>query len=131
MHRREKLAWCLALSELLIILILFYAVRSREIAPKVVFHGGSVTSSSEHKGSCWCSGYDDYCMCTPSLAIDLLLIDEKEENVWLVRRKDTDQLATMGGFVNVGESLEETVERELKEETSIKLTEEPKLFGIY
>mmetsp|Transcript_14202 Transcript_14202/g.17138 ORF Transcript_14202/g.17138 Transcript_14202/m.17138 type:complete len:88 (-) Transcript_14202:36-299(-) len=51
----------------------------------------------ERPGSCWCSG-DAYCMCTPSLAIDLV-ITSGHDHVWLVRRKDTNQLATMGGFV--------------------------------
>jgi hypothetical protein len=33
-----------------------------------LFAGGA----PNHKGSCWC-GSDDYCMCTPSLAIDALI----------------------------------------------------------
>jgi len=34
-------------------------------------------------------------MCTPSLAIDLILIDEANDNVWLVLRQDTGLLAVM------------------------------------
>eukprot|EP00977_Amphora_coffeiformis_P005296 scaffold1129_cov164-Amphora_coffeaeformis.AAC.3 len=52
-------------------------------------------------------------------------------HVWLVRRKDTNQLATMGGFVQVGETLETAVKRELMEEMGIALVEPPILFGVY
>jgi 8-oxo-dGTP diphosphatase len=81
-------------------------------------------------GSCFCSDFDKYCMCTPSLAIDLV-IASGENHVWLVRRKDTDQLATMGGFVEIGETVEHAVKRELKEETGIELTSQPMLLGVY
>jgi 8-oxo-dGTP diphosphatase len=53
--------------------------------------------------------------------------------VWLVRRKDTNQLATMGGFVQVGETIEATVWRELQEETGLEFTHLPRivLLGVY
>jgi ADP-ribose pyrophosphatase YjhB (NUDIX family) len=70
-------------------------------------------------GSCWCSG-DDYCMCTPSLAIDTILTSG-EEHVWLVKRKDVGKYATMGGFVEVGETTAEACARELKEEMNLDL----------
>lgn len=86
-------------------------------------------------GTCWCSG-DDYCMCNPSLAIDTILSvkeeTSKERHVWLVQRKDTNQYATMGGFVEVGETPELAVHRELKEEMNLSLNSSfVKLFGIY
>ncbi|GKY96932.1 hypothetical protein MPSEU_000652100 [Mayamaea pseudoterrestris] len=59
---------------------------------------------------------------------------ERSDHVWVVRRKDTGQLATMGGFVMVGETVEHAVKRELKEETGIdvELFEViPNLFGVY
>ena len=78
-------------------------------------------------------------MCTPNLAIDLIItsgtIDSDGGSVidsfWLVRRKDTNQLATMGGFVEVNESVEHAVKRELKEEMDITLREAPTLVGLY
>ena len=83
----------------------------------LTFHGGH-PSSHDITGTCWC-GEDSYCMCNPSLAIDLVIVTKKNEKddsivndddyVWLVQRKDTDQLATMGGFVQVGETVEDAV----------------------
>jgi 8-oxo-dGTP diphosphatase len=77
-------------------------------------------------------------MCTPNLAIDLILTSSSSEltttadYIWLVRRKDTDQLATMGGFVDINETVEHAVERELQEEMGITLaTTTPKLVGFY
>ena len=69
-------------------------------------------------------------MCTPSLAIDLVLASGPE-HVWLVKRKDTGQYATMGGFVEVGETAEAAAARELKEETGLDLKGELALFGFY
>ncbi|CAB9511474.1 NUDIX domain [Seminavis robusta] len=56
--------------------------------------------------------------------------------IWVVQRKDTNQMATMGGFVDVGESVEQAVHRELKEEMGIVLeqgsgSEQLKLQGVY
>jgi 8-oxo-dGTP diphosphatase len=92
------------------------------------------------KGSCWCSA-DEYCMCTPSMAIDTILTSG-EDHVWLVKRKDQGKYATMGGFVEVGETSEDAVRRELMEEMNVRLEQEEvssgqgggqqmRLFGIY
>ena len=74
--------------------------------------------------SCVC-GKDGYCLCTPNLAIDCIVevesTDEQEEAIILVRRKDSGKYATIGGFVEVGESVEDTVVREVKEETGLTL----------
>lgn len=80
------------------------------------------------KGSCWC-GWDGYCLCTPSLAIDAIIEvngdDEPDENikVVLVHRRDPprDLFATPGGFVDVGETVEQATIREVKEETNLDL----------
>jgi 8-oxo-dGTP diphosphatase len=81
------------------------------------FNGGHPWAAQ--KGSCYCND-QPYCLCTPSLAIDLVIVSGTD-HVWLVRRKDTSQLATMGGFVQVGETTEQAVRRELQEETGIRL----------
>lgn len=81
-----------------------------------------------------CGNADRYCMCTPNLAIDLVIVSgAHNEYVWLVRRKDTDQLATMGGFVDVNETVENAVRREIKEEMDIDLLPDnpPQLVGLY
>lgn len=96
------------------------------------WHGG-YPNAVDHKGSCWCGAEDQYCMCTPNVAIDLIIASHDETHVWLVRRKDTNQLATMGGFVDVSETVEQAVHRELKEEMNIELLkgEPPRLHGVY
>ena len=86
-------------------------------------------------GSCFC-GADKYCMCTPSVAIDLIIASNDGKSIWLVERADTGQLATMGGFVEVGESVEDAVIREVKEEMnlsspSIISIDDIQLFGVY
>ena len=43
--------------------------------------------------------------------------NQDHQDVWLARRKDTGQYATVGGFVMLGESVEQAVFRELQEET--------------
>jgi len=97
------------------------------------WHGGH-PNARDHKGSCWCGAEDNYCMCTPNVAIDLIIASHDERHVWLVQRKDTNQLATMGGFVDLGETVEQAVHRELKEEMNISLmshNEQPRLQGVY
>lgn len=88
------------------------------------WHGGNPL----FKGSCWC-GFDQYCLCTPSLAIDAIIevYDEsgREENIniVLVHRRDPpkDLFAIPGGFVDVGETVEDATIREVKEETNLDL----------
>jgi 8-oxo-dGTP diphosphatase len=114
---------------------------------KYIFHGGHPITSTLH-GSCFCSGIDDYCMCNPALAIDIVLISGTD-HLWFVRRKDTNQLAIVGGFVDIGETVLDAVYRELYEETGLSIQSsssstttttrtpsspmihEPVLFGVY
>lgn len=99
-----------------------------------IWHGGSPKFS---KGSCWC-GKDNYCLCTPSLAIDAVIeIDKHDgngEHIVLVKRRDppSDVFAIPGGFVDVGESVEEAVIREVNEETHLPLgLEKIEQFRVY
>ena len=102
------------------------------VGTEMTWHGGHPVE--ENAGSCWCGANDQYCMCTPNLAIDLIIATPSHStdgpssssslsgyDVWLVRRKDTSQLATMGGFVDVNETVEHAVRRELFEEFGIDL----------
>eukprot|EP00455_Lapot_gusevi_P018332 TRINITY_DN19996_c0_g1_i2.p1 TRINITY_DN19996_c0_g1~~TRINITY_DN19996_c0_g1_i2.p1 ORF type:complete len:233 (-),score=36.28 TRINITY_DN19996_c0_g1_i2:25-723(-) len=79
-----------------------------------------------NKGSCWC-GTRDNCVCTPSVAIDVIAVISKPnqaDHVVLVRRKAPPHgLAIPGGFVNVGESVEQAARREFFEETNLFLSE--------
>jgi len=92
-------------------------------------NGSPAVNSDLKSGSCWCSA-DEWCMCTPSLAIDVIL-RSGGQHIWCVRREDTGLLALMGGFTEVGETSEESVHRELMEEMGIKLVSDPILFGVY
>mmetsp|Transcript_8102 Transcript_8102/g.17544 ORF Transcript_8102/g.17544 Transcript_8102/m.17544 type:complete len:296 (-) Transcript_8102:60-947(-) len=107
-----------------------YGPKEAAFVNRVWRSNGSPSIHSDLKmGSCWCSA-DDWCMCTPSLAIDLIL-RSGDDHIWLVRRSDTGLLALMGGFTEVGETSEETVHRELMEEMGISLDKPPVLFGVY
>lgn len=106
----------------------FSGCSSRTISADLTFHGGHPAGTK--RGTCYCSNNDSYCMCTPSLAIDVVIFSGKD-HVWTVRRKDTNQLTVMGGFVNVGETVSSAVARELMEEMGIALEEPPMLFGVY
>ncbi|EEC50442.1 predicted protein [Phaeodactylum tricornutum CCAP 1055/1] len=96
-------------------------------AVDVEWNGGHPASGKT--GTCYCNP-EKYCLCTPSLAVDFVLASG-EEHLWVVRRKDTNQLATPGGFVEVGETVEATVLRELKEETGLVNIGKLELLGIY
>eukprot|EP00039_Didymoeca_costata_P033570 m.42961 g.42961 ORF g.42961 m.42961 type:complete len:191 (-) comp9937_c0_seq1:63-635(-) len=76
------------------------------------------------KGSCWCGDGDGYCLCTPSLSVDIVIVVKKEdkEHVLLVERRFPPQgWAVIGGYVDVGESVENAVQRETLEEVGIEI----------
>lgn len=58
------------------------------------------------------------------------IIEDKEGRILLQSRKDTDQWGVPGGLMELGETFLETLEREVFEETNLRIVE-PKLFGIY
>jgi 8-oxo-dGTP diphosphatase len=101
------------------------------------WHGGSPL----HAGSCWCGKNDSYCLCTPSLAVEGLIEHNEDKNdpdclkckVILIRRRDppVDKYAIPGGFVQLGESAENAIIREMKEETNLSVVhlEQFKLFS--
>jgi len=122
--RREQFATFLILINVLVFLSSFQSSGSQaddpsltttETKPPVVRlatgeefkigNGGWTTD-----GTCIC-GTDSYCMCNPSLAIDLVIADgEDDKYVWLVKRKDTGQYATMVSFFEEKFYLNEKVE---------------------
>ncbi|MGD6992107.1 NUDIX domain-containing protein [Sutcliffiella horikoshii] len=55
---------------------------------------------------------------------------DKENRVLMQKRSDNGQWGFPGGFMDLGESVQDTARREVYEETGLKL-EEFELFGIY
>jgi ADP-ribose pyrophosphatase YjhB (NUDIX family) len=100
--------------------------------PVFEFHGGSPSGFGAGLGSCYC-GSDTYCLCTPSLAIDAIVevnsryasSPTNDIGILLVVRRDSykKKYAIPGGFVNVGETVENAVLREVHEETNVVLDE--------
>lgn len=109
------------------VVLLAWWLRAEAPSCPYVWHGGS--PSGDPVGSCW-AGVDGYAMCTPSLAIDLV-IESGDDAVVLVRRGDNGKYATMGGFVDVGELPSDAVARELMEETNLELDSPPRLLGVF
>lgn len=70
--------------------------------------------------SCLC-GVDNFCRCGPSPAIDIIAFTYDLDNIILVDRgKEPLGLACVGGFMELGESIEDAAEREFKEETNLE-----------
>ncbi len=70
---------------------------------------------------------------TPLLTVDAVILLNNNENVVLIRRKDPPfqgELALPGGFVDVGEFVENACIREAKEETNINI-KIIKLIGVF
>ncbi|MBS7247171.1 MAG: NUDIX hydrolase [Candidatus Jordarchaeales archaeon] len=70
---------------------------------------------------------------TPLLTVDAVIIGKDGESIILVKRLNPpfkDYYALPGGFVEVGERLEEALRREVKEETGLEVEVE-RIIGIY
>ncbi len=70
---------------------------------------------------------------TPLVAVDAVILLNKKQDLVLIRRKNPPfqgELALPGGFVDVGESVEQACIREAKEETNINV-KIVKLIGVF
>lgn len=67
---------------------------------------------------------------TPLLAVDGIVFTSPSQILLVQRKNEPKGYALPGGFVDVGESPSDAVEREIEEELSLKISE-PKLFGVY
>jgi ADP-ribose pyrophosphatase YjhB (NUDIX family) len=65
-----------------------------------------------------------------TMGVRCAVFNEKEE-VLLVKHTYIGGWHLPGGGIDIGESAEEAVHREIREETSIDLMEKPKLLGIF
>lgn len=57
------------------------------------------------------------------------ILYNKEKGLLLEKRTDTGEWCTPGGAIELGESLEDALKREIKEETNLEIAN-PKLFDI-
>lgn len=67
----------------------------------------------------------------PDSTVDVIL--QKDSHILLIRRKKDpfkDYLALPGGFINIGELVEDAMRREAKEETSLEI-EPIDILGVY
>ncbi|HHS48622.1 MAG TPA: argininosuccinate lyase [Desulfurella acetivorans] len=88
-----------------------------------------VNKKSEHADLCPRCAYPVKIYKNPSLTVDCII--EKDNKVLLISRKNYPfGYALPGGFVDYGESVEQAVIREIKEETNLDIVE-PKIFGVY
>jgi len=70
---------------------------------------------------------------TPLLTVDAVILLNRKQDLILIRRKNPPflgELALPGGFVDVGESVEQACIREAKEETNIDV-KIVKLIGVF
>lgn len=57
-----------------------------------------------------------------NVAISTIVVNKENDNILLIKQYGRDAYILVAGYVNLGESLEETVVREVKEETGMNVT---------
>ncbi len=86
--------------------------------------------STEKSKKCKCCGFEYFF--NPSSAVVAFITNDKGE-ILVERRKREPAIGTLdlpGGFSDLGETVEESVAREIKEETNLEVTESKYLFSI-
>ena len=65
-----------------------------------------------------------------SVSVAAVILDDDEDHVLLIRRRDNDRWEPPGGILELGETLDEGVRREVREETGLDVRVE-RLSGVY
>ncbi len=106
-----------------------YGGTARANVLKQIEEAESEFNLKEHTDTCPRCSYPVKIYKNPSLTVDCII--EKDNQVLLISRKNYPfGYSLPGGFVEYGESVEQAVIRETKEETGLDIVE-PKLFGVY
>mmetsp|Transcript_13142 Transcript_13142/g.19884 ORF Transcript_13142/g.19884 Transcript_13142/m.19884 type:complete len:273 (+) Transcript_13142:13-831(+) len=78
----------------------------------------------QHTHSVCLCGVDNFCRCGPSPATDIIAFTPDMNHILLVDRNAKPYgWGTVGGFVEVGEQIEDAARREFKEETHLELSD--------